>query len=130
MSAFYQIKKTFEGKYFFELRASGEKLLLRSGERSTLALCRASISSVRVICDSPLEDTEGYLGEKTEVLGFPKYKVEKRGRGVYILSLYAKNGKRVATGRDCSTIDSVREILDSARRRARSAMVEEKIEVV
>ena len=130
MSAFYLIKMTPEGRYFFELRASGEKLLLRSGERTTLALCRASITSVRMICDSPLEDTEGYLGEKTGVLGFPKYKIEKRGRGVYTLSLYAKNGKQVAASRDCSTLDSLREILDSARRRARGAMTEEKIDTV
>jgi uncharacterized protein YegP (UPF0339 family) len=130
MSAFYVIKRNQEGKFFFELRASGEKLLMFSGERTTVALCRSSITSLRMICDSHLEDTEGYLGEKTETLGFPKFRIDKRGRGVYILSLYAKNGKKVAVSRDCSTLDSVREILDSTRRRARSAITQEKIESV
>lgn len=127
MSAFYRIFRTFEGHFYYELRASGSRLLLRGGERSTLALCRASIGSLRIICDSPLEDTEGVLGEPTGALGYPKFKAESRARGVYTVSLYAKNGKCVGCSGDCSTPGAALEILCAVQKYARYAEVREEI---
>lgn len=127
MSAFYQINRTFEGRYYYEFRSTETRMLLRGGERSTLALCRASIASLRMICDAPLEDTTGCLGEPTEVLGYPKFKAERRGRGVYIISLYAKNGKCVGKSPDCSTKDAALDVYNSVKRYARYAVTRERI---
>ncbi|MGM9642901.1 MAG: hypothetical protein ACI3XI_06800 [Eubacteriales bacterium] len=127
MSAFYRICRTFEGRFYYEFRSTETRLLLRGGERSTLALCRASIGSLRIICDSPLEDTAGFLGEPTQVLGYPKFKAERRGRGVYTVSLYAKNGKCVGKSGDCSTPDAALEVLGAVRKYARYAETREKI---
>lgn len=127
MSAFYQINRTFEGRYYYEFRSTETRMLLRGGERSTLALCRASIASLRMICDSPLEDTTGCLGAPTEVLGYPKFKAERRGRGVYILSLYAKNGKCVGKSPDLSTPAAAIDVYNSIKRYARYAETRERI---
>lgn len=127
MSAFYQINRTFEGRYYYEFRSTETRLLLRGGERSTLSLCRASIASLRMICDSPLEDTTGCIGEPTEVLGYPKFKAERRGRGVYILSLYAKNGKCVGKSPDLSTAAAALDLYNSVKRYARYAETRERI---
>lgn len=127
MSAFYMINRTFEGRYYYEFRSTETRMLLRGGERSTLALCRASIASLRMICDSPLEDTTGCLGEPTEVLGYPKFKAERRGRGVYLISLYAKNGKCVGKSPDCTTASAAIDLYDSVKRYARYAEVRERI---
>ena len=121
MSAFYRIIKTFEGRYYYEFHSTETRMLLRGGERSTIALCRASIASLRIICDSPLEDTTGCLGAPTEILGYPKFKAERRGRGVYTISLYAKNGKCVGKSRDISTPDAALDVYNSIRRYARYA---------
>lgn len=126
MSAFYEIKRTFDGRFYYELRSTETRLLLRGGERSTAALCRASIASLRIICDSPLEDTVGCLGAQTEPLGYPKFKVEKRGRGVYTISLYAKNGKCVGKSSDLSTPAAALDICNSIKKYARYARVREK----
>ncbi len=128
MSAFYEIKKTFEGRFFYEFRSTETHLLMRGGERSTLSLCRASISSLRFICDSPLEDTTGCLGKPTEPLGYPKFKAERRGRGVYIISLYAKNGKCVGKSPDLSTPAAALDTVKSIQKYARYAQTREKIE--
>ena len=127
MSAFYEIKRTFEGRYYYEFRSTETRLLLRGGERSTSALCRASIASLRIICDSPLEDATGCLGEPTELLGYPKFKAERRGRGVYTLSLYAKNGKCVGKSPDLSTAAAALDLYNSIQKYARYAPVRERI---
>ncbi len=127
MSAFYQINRTFEGRFYYEFRSTETRLLLRGGERSTLSLCRASIASLRFICDSPLEDTVGALGEPTDILGYPKFKAERRGRGVYTLSLYAKNGKCIGKSPDCSTPAAALDIYRSVQKYARWAQTREKI---
>ena len=123
MSAFYEIKRTFEGRFYYEFRSTETRLLLRGGERSTQALCRASIASLRIICDSPLEDVTGCLGAPTELLGYPKFKAERRGRGVYTLSLYAKNGKCVGKSRDLGTPAAALEVYNSIKKYARYAQL-------
>ena len=125
MSAFYEIKRTFEGRFYYEFRSTETRLLLRGGERSTVHLCRASIASIRIICDSPLEDTVGCLGTPTELLGYPKFKAERRGRGVYTLSLYAKNGKCVGKTPDLATPAAALDLLNSIQKYARYATVRE-----
>lgn len=127
MSAYYRIFRTFEGRYYYELRSSETRLLLRGGERSTLALCRASIASLRLICDSPLEDSTGCLGERTELLGYPKFKAERRGRGVYTVSLYARNGKCIGRSNDLSTPAAALEVYDAIGRFAGHAVTREDI---
>jgi uncharacterized protein YegP (UPF0339 family) len=127
MSAFYEIKRTFEGRFYYEFRSTETRLLLRGGERSTVHLCRASIASIRIICDSPLEDTVGCLGPQTELLGYPKFKVEKRGRGVYTVSLYAKNGKCVGKSSDLATPAAALDIFKSIQKYARYAPTREQI---
>ena len=123
MSAFYEIKRTFDGRFYYEFRSTETRLLLRGGERSTQALCRASIASLRIICDSPLEDVTGCLGTPTELLGYPKFKVERRGRGVYTLSLYAKNGKCVGKTPDLATPAAALDVYNSIQKYARYAQV-------
>lgn len=123
MSAFYEIKRTFEGRFYYEFRSTETRLLLRGGERSTQALCRASIASLRIICDSPLEDVTGCLGAPTELLGYPKFKAERRGRGVYTLSLYAKNGKCVGKTPDLATPAAALDVYNSIKKYARYAQV-------
>ncbi|MBQ8258637.1 MAG: hypothetical protein IJY97_03655 [Clostridia bacterium] len=127
MSAFYQIYRTFEGRFYYEFHSTETRMLLRGGERSTVALCRASIASLRIICDAPLEDTTGCLGEPTEILGYPKFKAERRGRGVYTVSLYAKNGKCVGRSRDLSTPAAALDVYNSVVRYARYAETRERI---
>ena len=127
MSAFYEIKRTFEGRYYYEFRSTETRLLLRGGERSTSQLCRASIASLRIICDSPLEDVTGSLGTPTDLLGYPKFKAERRGRGVYTLSLYAKNGKCVGKSPDLSTPAAALDLYNSIQKYARYAPVREQI---
>ncbi len=127
MSAFYEIKRTFEGRYYYEFRSTETRLLLRGGERSTCSLCRASIASLRIICDSPLEDATGCLGAATDILGYPKFKAERRGRGVYTLSLYAKNGKCVGKSPDLSTPAAALDLYNSIQKYARYAPTRERI---
>ena len=123
MSAFYEIKSTFDGRFYYEFRSTETRLLLRGGERSTVHLCRASIASLRIICDSPLEDTVGCLGAPTEPLGYPKFRAEKRGRGVYTISLYAKNGKCIGKSPDLATPAAAIDVLRSIQKYARYAGV-------
>lgn len=123
MSAFYEIKSTYDGHFYYEFRSTETRLLLRGGERTTAHLCRASIASLRIICDSPLEDTVGCLGAPTDPLGYPKFKAEKRGRGVYTVALYAKNGKCVGKSPDLATPDAALDVYRSIQKYARYAAV-------
>ena len=86
-----------------------------------------SIASLRIICDAPLEDVTGCLGEQTEPMGYPKFKAERRGRGVYTVSLYAKNGKCVGKSRDLGTPAAALEVCNSIRKYARYAPVREQV---
>ena len=126
MSAFYEIKSTYDGHFYYEFRSTETRLLLRGGERTTVHLCRASIASLRIICDSPLEHPVGCLGNPTEPLGYPKFKAEKRGRGVYTISLYAKNGKCVGKSPDLSTPAAALAVYGSIKKYARYAPVRER----
>ena len=127
MAAYYEIKRTFEGCYYFELRTAAARYLLRGGERTTLALCRRGIGSMRVICDSAVEDEGGLLGEPTERLGYPKFVISKRGRGVYTVALWARNGKKLAESPDCPTVESARNLILVVQRSARHAPVRDEI---
>lgn len=128
MSAFYRIRRTYDGRFYYEFNSTETSVLLRGGERSTLALCRASVASIRIICDSPLEDVTGCLGEKTEPMGYPKFKAERRGRGVYTVALYAKNGKCVGKSRDLSTPSAALDVYNSIKKYARYAPLREGIQ--
>ena len=121
----FRSKRTFDGRFYYEFRSTETRLLLRGGERSTAHLCRASIASLRIICDSPLEDTVGCLGAPTEPLGYPKFKAEKRGRGVYTISLFAKNGKCVGKSADLATPAAALDVFRSIQKYARYAQVRE-----
>lgn len=127
MAAYYEIKRTFEGRYYFELRTASARYLLQGGERSTLALCKAGISSMRFICDSDTEDTGGILGEPTDKLGYPKFVLERRGRGVYTVKLYARNGKCLAISPDLPTVDAAAGLISTVRRTARYAQIKAEI---
>lgn len=127
MGARYEISKTFEGRYYFELRSGSSLPLLKGGERSTLTLCRNSIASVRLICDSPLEDSEGLLGEATGILQNPKYVIAKNRERRYVLRLIAKNGKIVAESSGYVTVNAVLGTLATIKRVATFAPVSEKI---
>ena len=126
MSARYEIIRGIDG-FHFELRSGASLPLLTSGARASLALCKGRIASARMISDAPLEDTRGYTGEPTEVLKFPKYRFERMPSGRYTFSLWAKNGKKLASGPACATISSALDALAAARREARYAPVSEKI---
>lgn len=127
MSARYEITKVFEGGYYFELHSGSSLPLLRSGEKTTLTLCRNTIASVRMICDSPLEDTEGITGDKTPVLNNPKYVIEKNKERRYVLRLIAKNGKTVAQSSGYVNVGAVLSTLGVIKRVAAFAPVSEKI---
>lgn len=127
MSARYEIIREHDGNFRFELRTGASLPWLTGGSRTTLALCRGSIASARIICDAPLEDTRGYTGNATDVLKFPKYRFERMPSGRYTFSLWAKNGKKLAAGPACATISSALDALAAARREARYAPVSEKI---
>lgn len=127
MSARYEIIRDFSGNCHFELRSGASLPLLTGGKRTTLALCRGSIASARIICDAPLEDVRGYTGAATGVLKFPKYRFERMPSGRYTFSLWAKNGKRLAVGPACGTVSAALDALAAARREARYAPVSERI---
>lgn len=129
MSARYEIIRSFDGYCSFELRTGSVLPVLIGGERSTLGLCRGSIASVRVICDSPLEDTAGLAGEPTGVLGFPKYRIIRTPVGRYVITLLARNGKEVARSPECSSVRAALAAYEAAAREARYAPVDEKIYV-
>jgi uncharacterized protein YegP (UPF0339 family) len=127
MSARYEIIRDFEGNCHFELRSGASLPLLTGGKRTSLALCRGSIASARIICDAPLEDVRGYTGTATDVLKFPKYRFERMPSGRYTFSLWAKNGKKLAVGPACATISAALDALAAARREARYSPTSEKI---
>ena len=62
-----------------------------------------------------------------ELFGYPKFRAERRGRGVYTLSLYAKNGKCVGKSPDLSTAAAVLDLYRSIQKYARYAPVREQI---
>lgn len=127
MNARYEIRRTFDGKYFFELYAGGSAPLLVGGERSTLTLCRNSIASVRLICDAHLEDVNGYCGDPTPEMPYPKFVAEKNKSRRYVFRLCAKNGKTVAESPGFVNTAALLTALANVRRTATFAGVSEKI---
>ena len=126
MAARYDIIRSFEDRYHFRLMIA-TRVLLIGGEKASLALCRASISSVRLICDAPLEDCLGLLGEPGKELGFPKYNIERRGRGTWTVYLFAKNGRCVAQTPPFSTSGAALDTLEAIKRTARYGMINDEI---
>lgn len=120
MSARYEITKTVEDRYYFELRSGTTMPLLTGNPCSALSTCRGNIASLRIICDAPFDDG-------TQNLSAPKYFIERTKYGLFCLSLLARNGRVIARGPACASARVAAGSLDVIRREARYAPVTEKI---
>lgn len=141
MTGRYEISVSFDGSYTFSLLVGSGSPLLVGGEHSTLPLCRKGIASVRLNCDAPLEDMcadgdepdpegrhAGSCDPSRKPQKCPKFLLFRNG-GRYTVTLYAKNGKALASTPGDATREAALETLCRIRTVARAAHTTETADI-
>ncbi len=92
----FEIKKTANDGFKFNLKAGNGEIIATSEIYSTLDACKNGINSViKNAPDAPVEDqtVEGYAEEKN-----PKFEMYTDKKGEFRFRLKARNGEIIATG--------------------------------
>ncbi len=120
MAGKFEIKKTKNGGYRFNLIAGNGQVIATSETYSGLDGCKNGVESVRKNCAAHVEDQtkEGF-----ETLTHPKYEVYKDKAGEFRFRLKAKNGEIVATGEGYKAKDSCLKGIASVGRHAPDAQL-------
>ena len=117
----FVIKNTSTGVKF-DLKAGNGEVIATSEVYNSLASCKNGIESVKKCCGGGIEDqtVEGY-----EVLKHPKFEVYVDKKGEFRFRLKARNGEIIATGEGYKKKDSCMNGIESVKKNAPDAPVEE-----
>ncbi len=117
----FVIKNTSTGVKF-DLKAGNGEIIATSEVYNSLASCKNGIESVKKCCEGGVEDqtVEGY-----EVLKHPKFEVYVDKKGEFRFRLKARNGEIIATGEGYKKKDSCLNGIESVKKNAPDAPVEE-----
>lgn len=92
----FEIKKTKNDGFMFNLKAGNGEVIATSETYNSLDACKNGINSVITNApEAPVEDqtVEGYAAEKN-----PKFEMYEDKKGEFRFRLKAKNGQIIATG--------------------------------
>ena len=122
MASKFEIKQTKSGGFRFNLIATNGQVIATSEVYSSLDSCKNGVESVRKNCTAHVEDQtkEGF-----ETLTHPKYEVYKDKAGEFRFRLKAKNGEIIATGEGYKAKASCVNGIESVKKNAADAPVEE-----
>ncbi len=117
----FVIKTTSTGVKF-DLKAGNGEVIATSEVYNSLASCKNGIESVKKCCEGGIEDqtVEGF-----EVLKHPKFEVYVDKKGEFRFRLKARNGEIIATGEGYKKKDSCLNGIESVKKNAPDAPVEE-----
>lgn len=119
----FEIKKTKNGGFMFNLKAGNGEIIATSETYNTLDACKNGIKSVETNApDAPIEDqtVEGYATEKN-----PKFEIYKDKKGEFRFRLKAKNGQIIATGEGYKAKPSCKNGIASIKKNAVDAKIVE-----
>ena len=92
----FEIKKTKNGGFMFNLKAGNGEVIATSETYNTIDACKNGVNSVMTNApEAAVEDqtVEGYATEKN-----PKFEIYADKKGEFRFRLKAKNGQIIATG--------------------------------
>lgn len=117
----FVIKTTSTGVKF-DLKAGNGEVIATSEVYNSLAACKNGIESVKKCCEGGIEDqtAEGY-----ETLKHPKFEVYTDKKGEFRFRLKARNGEIIATSEGYKKKDSCLNGIESVKKNAPDAPVEE-----
>ena len=119
----FEIKKTKNGGFMFNLKAGNGEIIATSETYNTLDACKNGINSVITNApEAPIEDqtVEGYATEKN-----PKFEVYADKRGEFRFRLKAKNGQIIATGEGYKAKASCKNGIESIKKNVVDAKIVE-----
>ena len=119
----FEIKKTKNGGFMFNLKAGNGEVIATSETYNTLDACKNGINSV--VTNAPaaaVEDqtVEGYATEKN-----PKFEIYADKKGEFRFRLKAKNGQIIATGEGYKAKASCKNGIESIKKNAVDAKIVE-----
>ncbi len=119
----FEIKKTKNGGFMFNLKAGNGEIIATSETYNTLDACKNGINSVATNAPvAAVEDqtVEGYATEKN-----PKFEIYLDKKGEFRFRLKAKNGQIIATGEGYKAKASCKNGIESIKKNAVDAKVVE-----
>lgn len=117
----FVIKETATG-IKFDLKATNGQVIATSEVYSTKAACLNGIESVKNNCASDVEDQ---TAEVVKEVKNPKYEIYQDKAGEYRFRLKAGNGQVIATSEGYKTKDSCENGIESVKKNAPDAEIEE-----
>ena len=119
----FEIKKTKNGGFMFNLKAGNGEIIATSETYNTLDACKNGINSVATNAPvAAVEDqtVEGYATEKN-----PKFEIYLDKKGEFRFRLKAKNGQIIATGEGYKAKASCKNGIESIKKNAVDSKVVE-----
>ena len=110
----------------FDLKAGNGEVIATSEVYTTEAACKKGIASV--IKNAPIAPVEDQTKEGYEKVSNPKFEVYTDKKGEFRFRLKAKNGQIITTGEGYSKLDSCLKGVESVRKNAKDAKIEDKTE--
>ena len=119
----FEIKKTKNGGFMFNLKAGNGEIIATSETYNTLDACKNGVNSV--VTNAPaaaVEDqtVEGYATEKN-----PKFEIYADKKGEFRFRLKGKNGQIIATGEGYKAKASCKNGIESIKKNAVDAKIVE-----
>ena len=119
----FVIKETNTG-YTFSLKASNGEIIATGGEvYNTLASVRNGVESVSK--NAPIANVEDQTVEGFQTATNPKFEIYTDKAGEFRFRLKAKNGQIIAVSEGYKKLDSCKNGIESVRKNAADAPVEE-----
>lgn len=119
----FEIKKTKNGGFMFNLKAGNGEVIATSETYNTLDACKNGVNSVMTNAPAAaVEDqtVEGYETEKN-----PKFEIYADKKGEFRFRLKAKNGQIIATGEGYKAKASCKNGIESIKKNAVDAKIVE-----
>lgn len=119
----FEIKKTKNGGFMFNLKAGNGEVIATSETYNTLDACKNGVNSVMTNAPAAaVEDqtVEGYATEKN-----PKFEIYADKKGEFRFRLKAKNGQIIATGEGYKAKASCKNGIESIKKNAVDAKIVE-----
>ncbi len=119
----FEIKKTKNGGFMFNLKAGNGEVIATSETYNTLDACKNGVNSVMTNAPAAaVEDqtVEGYAAEKN-----PKFEIYADKKGEFRFRLKAKNGQIIATGEGYKAKASCKNGIESIKKNAVDAKIVE-----
>ena len=118
----FVIKETNTG-FMFNLLAGNGQVIATSQVYKTLASCKDGVASVQT--NAPIAEIEDQTKEGFETKSNPKFEVYLDKAGEYRFRLTAKNGQTIASSEGYAQIAGCQNGIESVKKNAPEATVEE-----